>query len=215
MERPVYAAIDRRHWKKIVFALLGAITLFDIYMDEGFVLHPHSPEWNFYYSFRWWLIPHVVCSCIALAVGPTQFSSRLRRRSLHLHRALGKLYVAAIAVAAPLAIVMEFRKDNTNLLFPTYTQASLWMITTAMAFVNARRRRITQHRRWMVRSYCVTCIFVVGKAILHVPGLVRIRGLTLPAFLFTFQLLALLGPDLVFDEYEARGPRSANPRRES
>jgi uncharacterized membrane protein len=198
--RPVDAPLAPRHWKTLLFAVLGGMTLFDFYMDERFVLHPHSPEWNYYYSFRWLLIPHVFCSCMAIGLGPTQFSRRLRQSRPRLHRLLGTAYVVAVTIAAPLAIVMEVSKEKTTLLFATYTQASLWMITTGVAYLKALQRRITQHRQWMVRSYCVTSIFIVGKALLHVPSLSHVRGLTLPAFMFTLQILALLIPDIAFSE---------------
>jgi hypothetical protein len=35
-----------------------------------------------------------------------------------------------------------------------------WTITTGMAFLAIKRRAITQHREWMVRSYVVTLAFV-------------------------------------------------------
>jgi uncharacterized membrane protein len=192
-------SFPRRYAKIAFFALLGVMTLFVFYKDEGFILHPHSSDWNRFYTFRWLLVPHAFAGLIALVLGPTQFSTRLRRRNLRLHRILGRLYVGAVVVAAPFAFAIGIYHEPLVLMFPTCTQSLLWAVTTCAAFVNARSRRITQHWQWMVRSYCVTFIFVTSRLVQAIPALAGMSRATFAAILFMLQLLAVLGPDLVFN----------------
>ncbi len=202
----------RRYAKTVFFAVLGVMTLFVFYKDEGFIFHPHSPDWNRFYTFRWLLIPHAFAGLIALAVGPMQFSTRLRRRNLRLHRILGRFYVGAVAVAAPFAFAIGIYHEPFVLMFPTCTQSLLWAVTTCAAFVNARSRRITPHWQWMVRSYCVTFIFVTSRLVQAIPALAGMGRATFAAILFTLQLLAVLGPDLAFNWRDALIVRRASPK---
>ena len=51
--------------------------------------------------------------------------------------------------------------------------ATAWAMTTTMAYVSIRRRVISQHREWMIRSYVVTFAFVIFRLfadILEVAG---------------------------------------------
>ncbi len=189
----------RRYAKIVFFLMLGLMTLFVFYKDEAFIFHPHSADWKRYYSFRWLLVPHALAGLTALALGPAQFSGRLRRRNLRLHRILGKLYVGAVALSAPFAFAIGIYHEPQALVFPTCTQSVLWIVTTGAAFVNARNRRIPQHRQWMIRSYCVTFIFVASRLVQAIPALAGMSHATFAAVLFTLQLLAVLGPDLAFN----------------
>ena len=86
--------------------------------------------------------------------------------------------------------------------------ASLWLVTTIIAFLLARRRQIVQHRQWMIRSYSVTFfIFVLN----------RLPGIVFPLFNpstsasicrnLTLALLAILIPDIAFTWSQLRGSR--------
>ena len=49
--------------------------------------------------------------------------------------------------------------------------AALLMSTTGIAFLFAIRRRITQHRQWMTRSYAVALVFFEGRFIMGLTGI--------------------------------------------
>jgi uncharacterized membrane protein YozB (DUF420 family) len=49
--------------------------------------------------------------------------------------------------------------------------ATLWMSTTAIALWFAMRGHITEHRRWMTRSYAVALVFFEVRVLLGVTGL--------------------------------------------
>ena len=57
---------------------------------------------------------HGLAGFAALFIGPFQFSERLRRRHLKLHRVLGRVYIASICVAAPMAIYIGNNWDDNR-----------------------------------------------------------------------------------------------------
>src|SRR5829696_1969561 len=90
--------------KHVFFAAFGLMTLFVFYLYETPFLDPRSPVWQHVEPVKWLLLPHAVAGAIALLLAPFQFSARLRRRGLRLHRVMGRLYVAGVAVSAPTAV---------------------------------------------------------------------------------------------------------------
>jgi len=140
---------------------------------ERFVIHSNDPIWNHYQSFKWWLLPHAVAEACALFLGPMQFSDRLRRRYTKLHRVVGRVYVAGALIAEPISAFIQYRFDarlgmSRSFTSATVVDASLWMLTTAIALAFVQSCKILQHRRWMTRSYAVAIVFLKVRAI---PGL--------------------------------------------
>src|SRR5258708_34757729 len=121
-------------------------------------------------SFKWWLLPHALAGACALFLGPMQFSDRLRLRYTKLHRVVGRVYVAGVLIAAPLGAFIQYRFDerlgvSRSFTIATIVDASLWMLTTAIALVFALNGRIQQHRQWMTRSYAVAIVFLESRVI--------------------------------------------------
>lgn len=106
---------------------------------------------------------HIVGGSVALLLGPLQFWTGLRRRSMKLHRWAGKGYMAGIALGAAGAYWLAFTTDS----FPGVSWsvalgglATAWVLTTSMAYASIRAGKIELHKEWMVRSYVVTFAFV-------------------------------------------------------
>jgi len=100
---------------------------------------------------------HMAGGAWALAVGPWQFSRRLRARALNLHRWLGRSYVAAVLVGGLAAIAMApvvVTGAVAGLGFATL--GVLWLIFTALALVRIRQGDDVAHQRWMTRSFALT-----------------------------------------------------------
>ena len=133
------------------------------------MVNPHHPGRPHYFAMRWYLVPHLIFGSIAMLAGPLQFSTRFRQRSLRVHRILGRVYVASIAVAAPFgAAIVIFLPTENHFRVGVCVHASLWFITTAMAYLTARNRHIVQHRQWMIRSYVLTFSFILSRVIMPV-----------------------------------------------
>jgi uncharacterized membrane protein len=100
---------------------------------------------------------HVVLGGLALLLSPLQFATRLRTRAPQVHRAVGRITVGSIAVAGVAGLVLA----PHNLAGPVGTAgfgllALLWLACAASAVRAIRRRDVTAHRRWMVRTFALT-----------------------------------------------------------
>jgi uncharacterized membrane protein len=163
MMQPRPATIrDYRKW--VLFAIMGTVTLMVFSTDERFLIDRADAEWRHIAPFQWWLLPHGLAGFTALAIGPFQFSDRLRRRHLRLHRILGRIYIGAICFAAPLAIYIGNNWDDTRAsVVEGWAQAGGWMLCAVLALVFAIKRNIVRHRQWVARSYGFTFIFILAR----------------------------------------------------
>ncbi|MFG6432254.1 DUF2306 domain-containing protein [Roseateles sp. LYH14W] len=103
------------------------------------------------------LVLHAVCGGLALMLGPWQFVTRLRERRPQLHRALGWGYASSLLVGGLTALPLALQADGGpwgRLGFGLL--GLLWLVTTAIALVHIRARRVAAHRRWMLRSFALT-----------------------------------------------------------
>ena len=53
---------------------------------------PRIWKWAHIAPFQWFLLPHGMAAGFALFLGPLQFSERLRRKYLTVHKVIGYLY---------------------------------------------------------------------------------------------------------------------------
>ena len=138
-------------------------------------------------------------TAIALAVGALQFSTRLRQRFPRLHRVLGRFYVAGVSIAGPVAVYLAFHHGLPTMKTETTVQASLWLVTTWMAFVAVLNRNFEVHRQWMMRSYSVTLIFVASRIILALPVVAPTTDLGAERLGWILVICALLVPQLIIN----------------
>lgn len=100
---------------------------------------------------------HLLGGAIALAIGPFQLSSRFRKRHLSLHRLLGRIYVSMILIGGLGSLSLAISASGgLPGKFGFGMMAVVWLISTSMAFISIRRRRIAEHQVWMIRSYAIT-----------------------------------------------------------
>jgi uncharacterized membrane protein len=134
------------------------------------LMDPQHPIWEHYRSFKWWLLPHGAAGVLVLFLAPLQFSETLRRKFLGWHRRIGRTYVYAVAVLAPLGIVIEAIKYThgiapLRLLVASTGFGGILGITTAIGFWRAKHRNIPAHRIWMTRSYAVALVFLEVRCV--------------------------------------------------
>jgi|tagenome__1003787_1003787.scaffolds.fasta_scaffold20257993_1 uncharacterized membrane protein len=100
---------------------------------------------------------HIGFGGLALLLSPLQFATRLRTRSPALHRAVGRVTLAAIAIAGTAALVLA----PHNVAGPVGTAgfgllALLWLVCGGTAFRAIRHGDVDRHRRWVVRTFALT-----------------------------------------------------------
>jgi uncharacterized membrane protein len=127
---------------------------------------------------------HIGFGGLALLLSPLQFATRLRTRAPQVHRAVGRVVLASIAIAgagglilAPLSLAGPIGTAGFGLL------AALWVAFAATAFRAIRRRDVAAHRRWMIRTFALTYAAVTLRLWLLVliavqTGLVGLDGQT-------------------------------------
>ena len=194
------------------FSFLALITIVMFFLIEWPVISNDNASHIRLVSMGWLLFPHILCGTVALVIGPFQFSHRLRKNNVKLHRTLGKIYIIAILLAAPLALL-------TNLTYPipgqtwkaTFEQATVvvcWMTTTSMAWFTIRRRLVTLHKIWMSRSYGITFFtFVVSRIIGPIPFVGKMDFDTFTILLWFFLVLGLIVPEIILNYKEVFGKR--------
>jgi len=160
--------------KYFVFSLVGFMLAYVLVHNESFLIHPQDPVWQHYHPFRWWLLPHGLAGACAILLGPMQFSDRLRQRFRKLHRVIGRIYVFAAFVVAPLGTYIQFFEERMgaprSFSIAAGVDAALLMITTGIAFAFIRAGKMQQHRQWMTRSFAVALIFLEARVIAGLGG---------------------------------------------
>jgi len=159
------------------FIAIAAMTLYVLYHNERFLIEPANPIWRHYAEIAFWLVPHAVAGTCALLLAPLQFSERLRKRYTTAHHIVGRVYVIGALVLAPLGAYGQYFAEASGAPreFTTLAtvDAAMLVTTTLVAYLFAIRRRFTQHRQWMTRSYAVALVFFEGRM---VGGLLGIDG---------------------------------------
>jgi uncharacterized membrane protein len=157
--------------KTALFAVIGLMYVYVLYNVEGFLFNKADPEWTHIAPFQWWLLPHGLAAAFALFLGPFQFSERLRKKYVMVHKTFGYLYIAGCYVGAPLGLYIQWVEEKLGTYSHGFTigtmlDAGIWMFATTMALVMIRSGRMQQHRQWMIRSFACALIFLEVRAIM-------------------------------------------------
>lgn len=179
-ESPATHPGSRRWGRDIALGLLAAYALtalviawsrwgkFDPAMGSqarervGISLSPTEHPW--YYPM---LLLHIVGASVALATCVFQIWPWLRRTHPRVHRYVGRVYVfAGVVPGAIFALVVQaFWPFSVVTAFSQVVMALLWLSVTLYGFVLRRQGRIADHRRWMFRSFALTCTVLVELTI--------------------------------------------------
>jgi Predicted membrane protein (DUF2306) len=119
---------------------------------------------------------HIVGGVVALALGPLQFSTRLRSRRVAVHRWIGRTYLLAVAFGGCGGLYMAFfAYGGSAARFGFGALALVWLFTGTRAYVAIRRRAIDSHRAWMVRNFALTFAAVTLRIYLPLSSVVGIE----------------------------------------
>ncbi|MFC0774821.1 DUF2306 domain-containing protein [Terrimonas alba] len=107
-----------------------------------------NPFWNIEFYL------HIIFGGLALLVGWTQFSARLRTKNLKVHRQVGKVYVVSALISAMAGIYIALYA--TGGLIPSVGFMSLgivWFYTTLRAYMEIKKGSVDEHQKMMIYSY--------------------------------------------------------------
>lgn len=100
---------------------------------------------------------HILPAAILFLLLPFQFVPKIRARHPAFHRWSGRLILLIGGVTGLTALVMSFTMSIGGVLESSATTiyALLFLAFLALGFRSIRRRRIAEHREWMIRAFGV------------------------------------------------------------
>ncbi len=146
------------------------------------------------------LYAHIFFAPMALAMVPFQLSQNLRQTRLGLHRWMGRAYGVAILISGLGGLIIApYAATGTVAAVGFFLLSVAWLITTGLAIWHAMNRRISDHRRWIIRSAALTFAAVTLR--LQLP-----LGEVFWGFETAYPFIAWLCwvPNLVFAEWYLR-----------
>ena len=156
------ASPDLLKWS--FFALMGFCVLVVLWVDERFWLDPANPHWKHVAPVKYLLALHGLAGLTALGAGALQMSSRIRNTRTALHRALGKVYLGAVTISAPVAVYMGTSSlEPQSIRVEQIFQGGFWLLSAWIAYACIRSGQMQLHKAWMMRSYAFTLIFITSR----------------------------------------------------
>jgi len=200
---------DRVKWS--FFAVMGLCVLLVLWTDERFWLNPADPHWKRIEPVRYLLMLHGLAGVTALGAGAIQMSSRIRRLRPAFHRMLGKVYIGAVTVSAPVAVylgtsTLEPRSIRVEQVF----QGGFWLLSAWVAFACIRSGQMALHKAWMMRSYAFTLIFISSRVPDAFIGSYSDQGLS--DLLWGLVAIGLIAPEVILTTQSLWRIRAAKAR---
>ena len=122
-----------------------------------------------------WVALHMGGGTLILLLGPVQFWNGFRKKYLHIHRFLGKVYLTGAALAGFSALGISLISSCLPCRISLFLLSVFMILSSALAWLSIKQRNIKAHRQFMVRSYVCALAFVT----------VRIDGIFFLVFLFS------------------------------
>lgn len=120
---------------------------------------------------------HIGFGGLALLIGWTQFSKKIRNRRMNLHRTLGKIYVGSVLLSSIASIGIGFVANGGWISQAGFVSLGIvWLVSTMAAYVFIRNKEVSKHKKAMIYSYAA-CFAAVT---------LRIYLLALPPFFADF-----------------------------
>jgi uncharacterized membrane protein len=187
--------------KYLLFGFIGLMLAYVLVHNERFLINANHPQWTHIHSFRWYLLPHGIMAACALLLGPLQFSDRLRQRFAKFHRVVGRFYVAGVFIGAPLGFYIQYYEERMggarSFSFAAFTDAAIWMLTTAIALYFILKGKVQLHRQWMTRSFAVAIVFLEVRVVLGITGWERLGPSVVETVVWMCVAFSLLFADFV------------------
>jgi len=199
----------------IIFALLASmigiypLLYFVVDMSNEGLLSKKPPELFQNYVWHFLFYTHIALGGIALLTGWSQFSQKLRQKRLNLHRNLGKIYVISVLLSGIAGLYIAFHATGGIVAILGFASlAVLWLFTTFNAYTSIRKKEITLHQQWMIRSYALTFAAVTLR--IWLPLFTGVFGMS---FISAYVIIAWLAwiPNLLFAEWWIRRSGNVSP----
>ena len=122
------------------------------------------------------LTAHAAFAMIAMAIGPFQFFTRLRRNRPALHRRMGQIYVACCLIGGAFGLMLAIGSAAGPIATAGFGLLALgWLFTTFTAWRHAVRRDFSLHERWMIHSFALCFAAVTLRLYLSPVGVFQLE----------------------------------------
>lgn len=154
-----------RSFKTILFVFLLYCSYLLILLSVPYIHFEKNVEFlatkQLIYHLDWWrwsFYIHVFSSPIVILAGLFQFNHYLIHRKKKMHRILGIIYILfVILISGPSALLMGLYANGGYLAQISFVLLSvLWIVSTALAYLLARKHNYINHSKWMLRSFALT-----------------------------------------------------------
>jgi uncharacterized membrane protein len=100
---------------------------------------------------------HIIPGALFLLLGPLQFIPKIRNRALRFHRWSGRVFLVCGGVIGVSALLMSFGMaiGGANETAATTLFALIFLFDLARAYTSIRKRRVSEHREWMIRAFAI------------------------------------------------------------
>jgi uncharacterized membrane protein len=174
IDRESATATQRKmDWFSIVgWILVWSLACYFTYTNALRYFNFSNPVYTGSESFAPYLATHVAGGVIALFIGPLQFFGFLRKKYVRLHRNIGKIYLLSVflsGVAATYLAIVHNLIIKKEFVFGTGVlgMAFAWFATGSLALWAIKQRNFVQHQEWMIRSYVLTCNFILFRLMFY------------------------------------------------
>jgi hypothetical protein len=157
-------------WRAVSFLVIACL----VALGARYVINDAIPfltdispaSFGRFWPRRVWLLTHIAGSGLALLVGPFQFWSGLRQRSMFVHRWSGRLYVVGVLIGGSAAFYLALHAGQGAAFSISLGALGVaWWTTTGLAYFAIRQGHLSQHKEWVIRSYVVTFTFVTTRTL--------------------------------------------------
>ena len=125
------------------------------FLELGIAVHPAMKM--AYQAHPIGIYLHVFTSLVALAIGPFQFNTNLRRNNTKLHKLLGKIYLLGVLLGSLSGLYMaHFSFGGMVSHVGFICLAVLWFVTGFNAYTSIINKKIQQHYFWMFLNFSLT-----------------------------------------------------------
>ncbi len=139
----------------ILSTLVGLYPIIYFLIDREFgLLSTKSTE---LLSDKLWNIAfygHIILGGLALLIGWLQFSHKLRRENIKLHRTIGKTYVISVLISGVCGLFIAlYATGGIISILGFFTMGIIWLSTTILGFKAIKNGKVEAHEKFMIFSY--------------------------------------------------------------
>jgi len=99
---------------------------------------------------------HIIPGGIALFIGWLQFSAKLRKRNINLHRNIGKVYFLTVMISGLCSLYIGYFSTGGLITSVGFmSMGVLWLVLTWLAIRAVKKGEILQHQKLMIFSYAL------------------------------------------------------------